>query len=183
LKQFARRPIKSEFLQRSASRRAPDQQEAVAIEVRVSPGAGMTLRIAVSFVLAFHLAAGPTLSQEPVKSVRRPIPKAHPRLFGPAEQILLLSKAKPALWSAVLRAAENGAPHRDRVEHEAHRVDGRSVGGDLVAAADPAGGGERRRLSHADQLQREVAVGLCLGGLGHGAPAGYTVVAWRGVGD
>ena len=59
-------------------------------------------------------------------------------------------------------ADHDDAVHRDRVEHEAHRVDGGAVGGQLVAAADPAGGGERRRLGDPDQLQREVAVGLRL---------------------
>ena len=59
-------------------------------------------------------------------------------------------------------ADHDDAVHRDRVEHEAHRVDGGLVGGDLVAAADPAGGGQRRRLGDADQLQREVAVRLGL---------------------
>ena len=64
-------------------------------------------------------------------------------------------------------ADHDDAVHRDRVEHEAHRVDGGAVGGDLVAAADPAGGGERRGLGDPDQLQREVAVGLGLRGLPH----------------
>src|SRR5688572_26916801 len=36
--------------------------------------------------------------------------RRQPRLFGSAEQILLMSRAKPGLWSAVLRAAENGSP-------------------------------------------------------------------------
>ena len=39
------------------------------------------------------------------------------------------------------------------------RVDGGLVGGLLVAAADPAGGGERGGLGHAHELEREVAVG------------------------
>ena len=34
-------------------------------------------------------------------------------------------------------ADHDDAVHRDRVEDEAHRVDGRLIGGDLVAAADP----------------------------------------------
>ena len=47
----------------------------------------------------------------------------------------------------------------DGVEDEAHGVDGRLVGGLLVPHADEAGGGERRRLGHADELEGEVAVG------------------------
>src|SRR5262245_62134535 len=70
----------------------------------------MTLRIGISLVLAFLLAAGPTFSQESARSGRRPIPKGHPRLFGSAEQILQLSRAKPGLWAAVLKAAESGSP-------------------------------------------------------------------------
>ena len=46
----------------------------------------------------------------------------------------------------------------------AHGVDGGPVGAVLVAPADPAGGGERRRLGDPHQLHRQVAVGL-LGGL------------------
>src|SRR5262245_25281015 len=69
----------------------------------------MSKRSAVSFFLAALLAAGPTLSQES-KPGRRAIPKSHPRLFGSAEQILLLSKSKPGPWAAVLKSAETGAP-------------------------------------------------------------------------
>ena len=57
-------------------------------------------------------------------------------------------------------ADDDGAVHRDRVEDVAHRVDGGLVGGDLVAAADPAGRGEGGGLGDADELEREVAVGL-----------------------
>ena len=57
-------------------------------------------------------------------------------------------------------ADHDDAVHRDRVEDEAHRVDGGAVGGELVAAADPAGGGQRRGLGDPDQLQRDVAIGL-----------------------
>ncbi len=63
----------------------------------------------------------------------------------------------------LLALADDDDPvHRDRVEHEAHRVHRRAIGGDLVAAADPASGGERRRLGDADELQREVAIRLGL---------------------
>ena len=57
-------------------------------------------------------------------------------------------------------ADHDDAVHRDRVEDEAHRVDRRLVGGDLVAAPDPAGRGKRRGLGHAHELEREVAVRL-----------------------
>jgi len=69
----------------------------------------MIQRIGILFSLALLAAAGPTFSQD-TKAGRRPIPKNHPRLFGSAEQILQLSKAKPGLWAAVLRSAENGSP-------------------------------------------------------------------------
>ena len=58
-------------------------------------------------------------------------------------------------------ADDDDAVHRDRVEDVAHRVHGGPVGGELVAAADPAGGREGGRLGDADELQREVAIRLC----------------------
>ena len=57
-------------------------------------------------------------------------------------------------------ADDDGAVHRDGVEEQPHRVDGGLVGRLLVAAPDPARGGERRGLGHAHELEREVAVGL-----------------------
>ena len=66
-------------------------------------------------------------------------------------------------------ADHDGAVHRDRVEDVAHRVDRGLVGGDLVAAPDPAGGGERGGLGDADELEREVAVRL--GRVAGAAPA------------
>ena len=56
-------------------------------------------------------------------------------------------------------ADDDDAVHRHGVEHVAHRVDRRLVGRVLVAAPDPAPGGERGRLGDADELEREVAVG------------------------
>ena len=79
-------------------------------------------------------------------------------------------------------ADHDDAVHRDRVEHEAHRVDRGAVGGELVAAPDPAGGGQRSRLGDPHQLQREVAVRLGLRVLGH-RPAGYRVAQWPSAGD
>ena len=61
-------------------------------------------------------------------------------------------------------ADHDDAVHLDRRQHVAHGVDGGLVGRDLVAEADPAGRGQRGRLGHADQLEREVAVGS----FGHG---------------
>ena len=56
-------------------------------------------------------------------------------------------------------ADHDDAAHRDRVDHEAHQVDGGLVGGVLVAPADPARRAHRRRLGDPDQLEREVSVG------------------------
>ncbi|HYE97633.1 MAG TPA: hypothetical protein VEJ18_01930 [Planctomycetota bacterium] len=48
---------------------------------------------------------------QPAPSPRsRSLPKEHPRLFGTAEQILGASRAKPALWQPVLRAAQGDGP-------------------------------------------------------------------------
>ena len=80
-------------------------------------------------------------------------------------------------------ADHDDAVHRDRVEHEAHRVDRGAVGGELVAAPDPAGGGERRRLGHPHQLQGEVAVGLCLRDSRASAAEAIGSRAWLSVGD
>src|SRR6185295_3005425 len=46
----------------------------------------------------------------PLRAGRRAIPKSHPRLFGSADQILQLSRAKAGLWAPVLKAAETGNP-------------------------------------------------------------------------
>ena len=56
-------------------------------------------------------------------------------------------------------ADDDDAAHGDGVEHRAHRVDRRLVGGVLVAAADPAPAAERGRLGHADELEGEVPIG------------------------
>ena len=56
-------------------------------------------------------------------------------------------------------ADHDDAVHADRAEHRVHAVDGGLVGGDLVAAADPARGLHRRGLGHAHELEREVAIG------------------------
>ena len=57
-------------------------------------------------------------------------------------------------------ADDDHAVHRHGADQGAHGVDGRAVGAVLVAAADPAAAGQRRRLGDADQLQRQVAVRL-----------------------
>ncbi len=56
-------------------------------------------------------------------------------------------------------ADHHDAVHVDRVQHGVHAVDGGLVGGLLVAAADPARGGQRGGLGDAHELEREVAVG------------------------
>ena len=55
-------------------------------------------------------------------------------------------------------ADDDDSVHRNGVEHQAHRVDRRLVGALLLAAADPPGRTERRRLGHPHQLEREVAI-------------------------
>src|SRR5437016_2230908 len=70
----------------------------------------MNQRGVVVFLLALLVGGGSSLSQESVKPSRHAIPKSHPRLFGSSEQILQLSRLKPAIWAVVLKAAESGSP-------------------------------------------------------------------------
>ena len=59
-------------------------------------------------------------------------------------------------------ADHDDAVHRDAVEDDAHRLDGRAVGGVLVAASHPAAAGERGGLGGTHQFHREVAIrALC----------------------
>jgi hypothetical protein len=55
-------------------------------------------------------------------------------------------------------ADHHDAVHVHAVKHVAHRVDGRLIYRLLVTAADQPRRAERRRLGHADQIEREVAV-------------------------
>ena len=70
----------------------------------------MKHRLVVAVALLVLSADGASYHQESVKAGKRPVPKTHPRLFGSAEQVLALSKAKSAIWSTVLRSAESGSP-------------------------------------------------------------------------
>jgi len=70
----------------------------------------MNQRSGVVFFLALLVGAPPTLPQDSARPSRHAIPKSHPRLFGSAEQILTLSRAKPGHWAAVLKSAESGSP-------------------------------------------------------------------------
>ena len=82
---------------------------------------------------------------------------------GPLAVADLLAVEQHGRLVLLALADHDGAVHRDAVDHEPHRVDGGPVGGQLVAAADPAARGQRGGLRHADQLHREVAVGALLG--------------------
>lgn len=67
-------------------------------------------------ILLLALLAGGASAQDKIfgtadKSAKtKALPKAHPRLFGPAEAILQMSKARPRLWNATLKAAKDGSP-------------------------------------------------------------------------
>src|SRR6185295_8331424 len=54
--------------------------------------------------------------------------------------------------------------HRDRVDHQAHRVDGGLIGRHLVPPAHPSARGERGSLGDPDELQGDVAVRTLLHG-------------------
>jgi hypothetical protein len=55
-------------------------------------------------------------------------------------------------------ADHHDAFHLDRRDHLPHGVHRDAVGAELVAPADPAGGGERSGLGDPDELERQVAV-------------------------
>ncbi len=61
-------------------------------------------------------------------------------------------------------ADHHDAVHRHAVEDDAHRLDGRAVGGDLVAPTHPAAARECGGLGGAHEFHREVAIRalLCL---------------------
>ena len=85
-------------------------------------------------------------------------------IFGPAGADLLADIEHRRLVHLAL-ADHHGAVDRDAVERLAHRLDRGAVGLVLAAEAHPAGRRQRRRLGHAHQLEREVAVGV-VDGLG-----------------
>ncbi len=60
-------------------------------------------------ILFLALVAGGAFAQD-AKPKARALSKSHPRLFGPAEALAQLARAKPGLWAAVLKAAESGSP-------------------------------------------------------------------------
>src|SRR6185503_20853273 len=104
----------------------------------------MSQRGIVVVVLAL-LIASPSQSQESVR--RHAISKTHPRLFGSAEQILQLSRAKPGPWAAVVRAADSG--------NGMHALKARSRGFASLVANDP----KFARAAIAD-AQKIIAKGL-----------------------
>jgi len=88
----------------------------------------MKHRLIIAVGLFILTAGGSTHPQDSVKPAgKRALPRTHPRLFGSAEQIQALARSKPAVWSAVLRSAENGSPIaalRGRIRGFASQVTG-----------------------------------------------------------
>ena len=78
--------------------------------------------------------------------------------LGPGAVADLLAVEEHRRLVLLALADDDDAAHRDRVEHEAHRVDRCLIGRDLVSAPDPARGERRRGLRDADELEREVPV-------------------------
>ena len=77
---------------------------------------------------------------------------------GPGAVADLLAVEEHRRLVLLALADDDDAAHRDRVEHQPHRVDRGLVGGDLVAAPDPARRERGGRLGDADELEREVPV-------------------------
>ena len=112
-----------------------------------------------------HAAA---LGQRDHRERARHAPRGQPRALQRVDRDVDLGRAAVADLLAVVEhrrlvllalADHDDAVHRHGVQREAHRVDGGLVGRLLVAAADPARGGQRGGLGDAHQLEREVAVG------------------------
>src|ERR671911_469565 len=85
----------------------------------------------------------------------------------------------------LLALADHHHPvHGDLAQHRAHGVHGRLVDLLLVAAAQVPGPADGRRLGRADQLERQVAVGLGheLSLFGHGEPPGDDAMAVHRIG-
>ena len=77
-------------------------------------------------------------------------------------------------------ADDDDAVHRDGAEDRPHRRHGGPVGAVLVAPADPARGGQGRRLGDADQLHGEVAVRSARGRRhGRSVPVAAGGAGWR----
>ena len=70
---------------------------------------------------------------------------------------------------ALALADDHGAVHRQLVERGAHRLDGGSVGGLLVAAADQPRGGDRRGFGDSHHLEDEDAVEDVAAGMSRGS--------------
>ena len=56
-------------------------------------------------------------------------------------------------------ADDDDAIHLDGVQDEAHRIDRCLIGRDLLAAAHPPTGRQRRGLGHAHQVEGKVSIG------------------------
>ncbi len=75
---------------------------------------------------------------------------------GPVADLLAVEEHRRLVLLTL--SDDDDAAHRDRIEHEAHRVDRRLVGCDLVPAPDPARREGRGRLGDANELERKVPV-------------------------
>ena len=74
----------------------------------------------------------------------------------PSPDVLAVEEHRRLVLLAL--ADDDDTAHAHRVEHEPHGVDGGLVGGDLVAASDPAGREGRRGLGDAHELERQVPI-------------------------
>ena len=139
--------------------------------------AGHLLHVDARAGVEHRAALGQRDHGQRVRHAERAQPRALERVDGDVDLRVgavadLLAVGQHRRLVLLALADDDDAVHVDRVEDGVHAVDGRLVGGFLVAAADVARGGQRGRLGDAHELEREVAIGDVARWHQHSTPGG-----------